>query len=133
LHVYGKLPARRDFFRLASTCDVGLCLIPTDSGDVNRRFAFGASNKCFDYLACGLAVVVPNQDEWTSQVVAPGYGIACETYQTETLRSMLKELRSKPAELRRMGELGRQRILNDWNYETQFEPVRLLLDRLSSN
>lgn len=131
LRLYGA-SRRERFFRVGADCDVGLCLMPTQSSDANLQAMFGASNKLFDYLACGLAVVVPDQGEWTSHVVQRGYGVACDVNRPETFAALFKELDEKRAQWRRMGEMGRQRILADWNYETQFEPVRLLLERLSA-
>lgn len=129
LRLYGPLP-REGFFRVGVGCDVGLCLMATQSCDANLQAMFGASNKLFDYLACGLAVVVPDQDEWTSHVVDHGYGVACDVNRPETFAALFKELDANRTRLRRMGALGRQRVLADWNYETQFEPVTRLLNSL---
>ena len=37
--------------------DIGLALMPMKSDDINLSAMTGASNKAFDYLACGLALV----------------------------------------------------------------------------
>ena len=37
----------------------------------------GASNKPFDYMACGLPLLVTDLPEWTSTFVEPGYARAC--------------------------------------------------------
>ena len=45
---------------------------------------------------------------------------------TRTARSIAEALGwflNHPADMRAMGERGRQRILSEWNYERQFSPV----------
>jgi glycosyltransferase involved in cell wall biosynthesis len=58
--------------------DVGLALMPRRPDDVNFRHMAGASNKAFDYLACGLALLVSDLPDWRAFYAQPGYGLACD-------------------------------------------------------
>ena len=112
----------------SSDCDVGLSIIPQDNEDINFMHMVGASNKPFDYLACGLAVLVSDRPDWKEIYVEPNYGLACDPDNPESIASALQWFLEHPKEMREMGERGRQRILNEWNYEQQFSPV---LERLN--
>jgi spore maturation protein CgeB len=102
--------------------------MPLDSVDFNLQSLVGASNKSFDYLACGLTLVVSQLPDWEQMFVEPGYGLSCDPTSAESIAAAIEWLYAHPAERRTMGERGQQRILSDWNYDDQFQPV---LDVLS--
>ena len=114
---------------LGSASDIGLMFVPLQSGDINMRAMVGASNKAFDYLACGLALVVSDLPAWNDLYVNNGYGVACRADDAVSVERVLRKLIDDPAQLRAMGERGRQRIAQEWNYETQFAKV---LDRMNA-
>ena len=117
---------RREFYRMATAWDVGLSFITPEVSNKNLQHLVGASNKFFDYLACGLLVVVPDSTEWKS-LITPGYGISCPAT-PDDLAVVYKKLALDPSLCLSMGENGRQRVLKDWNYETQFSPVKEMLE-----
>ncbi|HYE96785.1 MAG TPA: glycosyltransferase [Rubricoccaceae bacterium] len=127
--VLGTLPDREDLWRAISDAHIGLALMPMASDDPNMRWMAGASNKPFDYLSQGLAVLVSDLPDWRSLYVEPGYGHACDPRDPESIAVALRQLLASPERLRAMGEAGRRRILSDWNYERQFEPVLAALNR----
>jgi glycosyltransferase involved in cell wall biosynthesis len=104
-------------------CEVGLALFPGGANDVNGRYMTGASNKAFDYLACGLALLVSDLPDWRAAYVEPGYGLACDPDDAESIARAIRRFLDDPELARSMGEKGRQRILSDWNYEGHFLPV----------
>jgi glycosyltransferase involved in cell wall biosynthesis len=114
---------RDELLRVCRSCDVGLALLPKQSCDLNFNAMTGASNKPFDYLATGLAVLVSNLPDWRAMVVEPGYGWSCDPDSPESIAASIRRFLENPDEMRRMAEAGRQRILFDWNYEGQFQPV----------
>lgn len=120
--------SREDLLPQCRLADVGISLFPLASEDLNEREMTGASNKVFDYMACGLPVLVPALPDWEAMVVAPGYGVACDPGDAGSIAAELGRLADNAAESRRMGERGRSRIRRDWNYEAQFEPVRRRLE-----
>jgi spore maturation protein CgeB len=97
--------------------------MPMTTDDINMRAMTGASNKAFDYLACGLALLVSDLADWRSFFVDPGYALACNPNNATSIVEALGKYVSDPHSLRAMGERGRRRIAAEWNYETQFGPV----------
>jgi len=105
------------------TSDVGLALMPAVTDDHNLRWMPGASNKPFDYLASGLALLVSDLPGWRELFVEPGYAVACSAEDPTSVAAALAWLLEHPQEMRSMGERGRRRVEWEWNYETQFAPV----------
>lgn len=123
----------RSRFEALKTCakyDVGLVLFTkqTIKDSTNLKHLVGASNKPFDYMACGLALLVPNFPEWEAMYVEPGFGLSCDPDEPESIAEALRWFAEHPEERRAMGQRGRQQIADEWNYEKQFQPV---LDRLN--
>jgi glycosyltransferase involved in cell wall biosynthesis len=122
VRLHGAL-RRGDLMRLCATCDVGLALLPADSSDLNERAMVGASNKPFDYMASGLALLVPELPEWRTTYVDPGFGLACDPSSADSVAAALRWFLEHPEERLAMGARGRQKILGEWNYERCFGPV----------
>lgn len=114
--------SRRQLLHTAREGDVGLALV-ADQRDGNLQALVGASNKPFDYLASGQALLVSDVPDWHEMYVEPGYGLACDPHDPASIANTLHWFVEHPAERRAMGERGRQRILDEWNYEKQFKPV----------
>jgi glycosyltransferase involved in cell wall biosynthesis len=114
---------RFELIKVTREADVGLAFVPRVTDDVNLQWMPGASNKPFDYLAGGMAVLVSDLPEWRQMYVDPAYGLACQAEDPSSVAEALRWFVEHPKEMRAMGERGRQRIAADWNYETQFAPV----------
>jgi glycosyltransferase involved in cell wall biosynthesis len=125
LEVVGFLPGRSELIEHCKSCDVGLAVLPRSARDPNLIDMFGASNKVFDYLACGLALLVGEAPGWRESLL---YGLACDPADETSIARALRYFCEHPAEMRAMGERGRQRILEQWNYETHFGPVLELIE-----
>ena len=121
--------SRSELLELCREGDVGLALFPEPTGGPANSYA-GASNKVFDYLCCGMPVLIPNYVEWNFLRRA-GLALACEPSAPESIAAAVLWFYNHREEARSMGERGRQKILQDWNYEAQFEPVLRCLKRLS--
>lgn len=119
---------RDDAMAICRTADVGLSLMPMRSDDLNMRAMAGASNKPFDYLASGLALLVSDLPEWNDLYVTPGYALSVDPSKTDSLVHALNRLAADPARVREMGEAGRRRILGEWNYEAAFAPVHAQME-----
>ena len=98
--------------------------MPMHPDSINMKYMAGASNKPFDYLAAGLPLLVSDLPPWREMYVDPGYGLACDPRDADSVAESLRFYAEQPDERRRMGEQGRQRILREWNYEEQFAPVQ---------
>ncbi len=114
---------RQDLLRHAAQCDIGVSFMPNETCDVNMRHMTGASNKPFDYLARGLPLLVSDLPDWVEMYVKPGYGLACNPTDSQSIAKAINWFMEHPEEMRTMGERGRQRIISEWNYEAQFAPV----------
>jgi glycosyltransferase involved in cell wall biosynthesis len=115
-------------------CDLGLALMPTLAADINERTMAGASNKAFEYLACGIPLLVSDLDDWRRLFVDAGVAMSCDPESATSIQSALEYATSHRDELERMGVLGRSRVDHEWNYETQFGSVmRAMLRARESN
>jgi glycosyltransferase involved in cell wall biosynthesis len=123
LNLVGPLASREDVLAACRQHDAGLAFMPLRSGDINLQAMTGASNKPFDYLACGLALVVSQLPDWEELFVQPGYGVACDPGSAASVAAAFARLGANPEAMRAMGERGRQRVLSEWNYEAQFAPA----------
>jgi glycosyltransferase involved in cell wall biosynthesis len=125
----GALIDRQELLASCRKCDVGLALMPKVSEDINMKAMVGASNKPFDYLACGLALLVSDLPDWRATYVEAGYGLACDPNDPESIAGALRWFLNHPIEMREMGERGRLQIAKEWNYENQFSPI---LERMNA-
>ncbi len=123
IEVLGVLPRRFELMEWCRRCDAGLALMPLRTNDINQRSMTGASNKAFDYLASGLPLVVSDLPDWRAAYVEPGYALACDPEDSESIAGAVRTFLDDPERARSMGERGRQRIAAEWNYEKQFLPV----------
>ncbi len=121
--------SRSELLPWRQKCDVGLAIMPKESKDVNYQHMAGASNKAFDYLSCGLAILVSDLPDWRRMYVDTGFGLACDPEDSESIARALRWFLAHPLEMRSMGERGRRKIATEWNYEAKFLPV---LERMDS-
>jgi glycosyltransferase involved in cell wall biosynthesis len=128
---YAGVLTREALLELCATCDVGLSLLPTTSADPNESAMAGASNKAFEYLACGVPLVVGAGSDWRLFEEA-GVAVVCDSGSPLSIAAALRTLRDDPARRVAMGARGRQRVLADWNYDVRFAPVLAALTGRSS-
>ncbi len=120
---YCGVMRRRELFRSAAWAHIGMCLMPKHSDDINVRHMVGASNKAFDYMACGLPLLVSDLPEWVSTFVEPGYALACDPDDPDSIEVALRWFLDHPDERCDMGRRCRDKIQQGWNYETKFTSV----------
>lgn len=123
LNLVGPVEGRRQLMDVCGQHDVGLALMPLASDDLNLRTMSGASNKPFDYLSGGLALLVSQLEDWREMFVEPGYALDCDPGNAASIEAAMRWFVEHPDGTRGMGERGRQRILREWNYEAQFRPA----------
>jgi glycosyltransferase involved in cell wall biosynthesis len=116
---HGTVPDRLNLLHLAANADLGLALF-------SNRFRdpmVGASNKPFDYLACGLPLLTNRTPEWEGFFGAEGVSIGCDPENPDDIARAVLALRNDLARRRAMVENGRRLIETKWNYEAQFAKV----------
>ena len=52
--------------------------MPRSCDDINMRHMAGASNKPFDFMAAGMALLVSDLPEWDAMFVQPGFARSCD-------------------------------------------------------
>ena len=87
----------------------------------------GASNKPFDYMAAGLALLVSERPDWRDMFVGPGYARACDPTDPASIAAAVTWFIDHPAERRAMGACGRAKIEAEWNYDSAFRSVMTAL------
>ena len=108
--------------------DVGLAFVPMTTEDINLAEMIGASNKVFDYMASGLALLVSDLPTWRQMYVETGYGLTCEPHIANSIAQALQWFLAHPNEHCQMKQKARQQILDKWNYDLQFQPVMKILE-----
>jgi glycosyltransferase involved in cell wall biosynthesis len=123
VHFLGPID-RAPLLDLTAECDLGLALMPVTSADASMQMMVGASNKAFEYLACGLPALVTDLPDWRAAFVDPGLALACDPRDEASIARVLTWCAEHRGEVAAMGRRGRERILDSWNYEAQFAVVR---------
>jgi glycosyltransferase involved in cell wall biosynthesis len=123
----GSIPQRADLLAQALRSDMGLSLMPLHSADWNCETMTGASNKAFDYMACGLGLIVSDRPDWRGMFADPGYATVCDPGSAASIAAAVSQWIENPEALRQTRAHARQQILSGWNYETMFQPVFRLL------
>jgi glycosyltransferase involved in cell wall biosynthesis len=125
----GTMPTRAALFNTASMADIGLSLMPKMAGDLNLKHMVGASNKAFDYMACGLPLLVTESPDWISTFVDPGYGRACDPDNVDSIEATLRWYLENVTERLDMGRRCQTKIRQSWNYESTFADVLSEIER----
>lgn len=120
---------RQSLLRLAAKAHVGLSLMPKRSEDINLKHMVGASNKTFEYMACGLPLLVTNLPDWVQTFVKPGYARACDPDDPDSIEAELRWYMEHPDERREMGRRGQKKVRLTWNYESVFSDVLAEIER----
>jgi glycosyltransferase involved in cell wall biosynthesis len=119
----GTTVTRAEALQVIRSAQLGLAFMPLRTADVNMDHMVGASNKPFDYLASGVPMLVSPRVEWNEAFVEAGLARSCDPQSAESIADAVRWFVDHPEARREMGEQGRQKILREWNYERQFEPV----------
>ena len=115
----GTPATREEMFRCSRGSHVGLILFEIPFRDSMA----GASQKPFEYMAAGMALMVPDLPEWNSFAVQPGVGVSCLPHDAEDISSKIRFLQSNRDLVEQMRMKARECIMGGWNYENFFLPV----------
>ncbi|MBM4317907.1 MAG: glycosyltransferase family 4 protein [Deltaproteobacteria bacterium] len=116
--------ARAELFQIAQHYHLGLVLF-------DRKFVqpmVGASNKPFDYLACGLPILTNDSKDWVEFFEKKGLGKSCNPESVESIAQAIRELLADTDQFCNMRKRGLEKISTEWNYEAQFAPIQKLLE-----
>jgi glycosyltransferase involved in cell wall biosynthesis len=120
---YRGMVRRADLLAEAARAHIGLSLMSFNSDDLNMNCMAGASNKPFDYMAAGLALLVSDLPSWTRMFVEPGFGLACNPADADSILATLGWFIDHPEGRREMAARAQNKIQVEWNYDTQFRDI----------
>jgi glycosyltransferase involved in cell wall biosynthesis len=129
VEIVGTVARRHEVLGWCRRSDIGLTLVPVTTEDFNEQTMAGASSKTFEYLACAMPIVIPDRPEWREIFGTAGVAVVCSPSDPASIATAIQRLLDDPGEMRKMGELGRRRVLDEWNYEHMFEPVVRLIEQ----
>jgi glycosyltransferase involved in cell wall biosynthesis len=124
---HGTVPQRADLLERLRAFDLGISTVVAGASDPNLETLAGASNKAFEYLASGAPLLVSRHVQWQEMYEQPGLALACDPTDAASIAQAIRQYLAMPDRGHAMGEAGRRRILDEWNYETQFAPVMAAL------
>lgn len=110
---------QEELFKYTVAADIGLVLYK-----INKRSdKYIAPTKLYDYIACGVPVVVPNKMTFISRLVKKlNIGFVYEEATQEEIGKAIRTLLELPERVE-MGKRAREVHLTTLNYETQFIPL----------
>lgn len=109
----GWIPQSQIFDLLAER-DIGLvCLHPLP------RFLTALPVKMFEYMAVGMPVIASGFDLWKSIIQDAGCGICVDPLKPREIAAAVEYMMRNPREAVQMGETGRARVLEQYNWRSQ--------------
>lgn len=118
-----------DLLKHAANCHIGLAFMPMRTTDINMKHMVGASNKPFDYMAAGLALIVSDLPEWREMYADNRFGLACDPNLVEKIVTIIDLYKSNPNLISSTSYRCRNKIIQDWNYEKLFKNIEFLIQK----
>jgi glycosyltransferase involved in cell wall biosynthesis len=103
-------------------------LLVTAGENFNLVHLAGASNKIFEYLACGLAVLAPRTPGFAELIERPGHGELCDDASPRALAAQIARLLDDDPARVEMRRRNAAAFRERWHYEAQFAPVAARLE-----
>ncbi len=132
LHLLGVVSQSRKL-AVSDESDVGISVVQTEEDDPNMDSSVGASNKVFEYLARGLAILVTDRPDWNNTFVDAGCAVSCRPEDPKSIAEAIQWFIDHPRERFEMGQKGRRRLLKEWNYEKQFAPALEIMEDMQAH
>jgi len=123
----GQVPYER-VFQCLEEADIGLILFhPTPN---NLTAISGRNNKIFEYMASGLPIVASDFPGWKETIEEGGYGITVDPLNPKDIARGIEELIKDPVKRRKMGERGRQAVIEKYNWEAEAKKLFEVYEKL---
>ncbi|MGV1098822.1 glycosyltransferase [Thiovibrio sp. JS02] len=107
-------------------CTVGLAL--HQKGRIYSRVSGGNGRKFFTYMQAGLPIVGPNFGEVGIAVKSAGCGVLVDTESPEAVAAAVTALLDDPSKAKELGEAGRRKIDEVWNWEMEKKKFFSVID-----
>ena len=122
----GTLSTRPELLAATQQADVGLAFFSESPKNVNHFNMAGATNKIFDYLGAGLALLCSNGTQWQADFI-PTFGLAADPNNADAIAKALRQLFKRTPDPQVLGQRGQEKIRGDWHFESVFQPVLVAL------
>jgi len=119
----GAIIDRGSLLAACSKASVGLAFMPSITDDINMMHMTGASNKPFDYLACGLKLIVSDLPDWKHFYVNPKVAVSCNPESPVSIAQAVNQLFENNLENSFLEKKIKVLLLAEWNYENQFHNI----------
>ncbi|MEC5425938.1 glycosyltransferase [Virgibacillus sp. C22-A2] len=103
----------------------GLALFPPTDHYMKKELT-----KFFEYMNAGLPIICSNFPVWEKFIETYKCGIAVDPYSETEIRQAIKYLRNNQDEAKKMGQNGKQAVLEELNWNTQEENLITWYDQL---
>lgn len=110
---------------MMAQCHVGVAILRP-----SPNFVDSYPTKLFEYMALGLPVVVSDFPLWRSVVDAAACGLAVDPTNPAAVATALRWMLEHPEDARRMGERGRQTVIQKHNWASEFKKLRALYEQV---
>jgi glycosyltransferase involved in cell wall biosynthesis len=98
--------------------DLGLVLIP-----ISPHYERKLPTKFFEYMLAGIPFIATNFPLWKEFVEENKCGIVVNPDNFEEINKLIQYLIDNPDERKKMGEEGRKKVLEEYNWDTQEETL----------
>lgn len=116
----GALP-REQAWPIVAGFDIGLALIQPNT--LNLRYAAGAVNKRFEYMALGVPQLADNNPGVPELIEGGGVGCCADPYDIGAIGRAINRMGAAPDERKAMGHRARAAHLERYHYAAQFEAL----------
>ena len=125
----GKPKYREQLLDECEQASLGLAFMPNSTKDDNERTMAGASNKAFDYLSRKVPLLINDLDDW--RALFDNYSFVCDPSSVESLTETILYCYNNRDEIQGLANAG-QKVIEQWNYQTQFAPVLKFAEELTN-
>ncbi|BAZ47936.1 putative glycosyl transferase [Nostoc sp. NIES-4103] len=107
---------------------VGVCLYKKT--DINHQTMGTASNKIYEYAACGLPVIVSDQPNYREHLAGESWVRFADPDDSHSIASAVQDILSDFTKYQAMCLAARQAFEEKYNYESAFSPLLVKIDEL---
>jgi glycosyltransferase involved in cell wall biosynthesis len=115
--LYGNIE-QSNLFAICQKASIGLILFHPVPNHINC-----SPNKLFEYMSSGMAVVASDFPVWKAIVEKYDCGVCVNSLDIDSITMGINELLENPEKMKRMGENGRNAVLEHFNWEIESQTL----------
>ncbi len=117
--------SRKEVYQIMAQSCAGLILFYPEPNHVKAQ-----PNKMFEYMSAGLPVIASNFPLWCEIIESNNCGLCVDPLDPKDIAAAIDRLVMNPDLARRMGENGRQAVLNKYNWSIEEKKLSSFYDAL---